>query len=100
MSSNGRPNNWSVDAVAAISAQVLGSSPAMGMASQYQSFAQASGLAALNAVSGQQNMYMLHRAAATRDIAAALPRRAPRAAPDHSGLALAILGLALALNKG
>ena len=100
MGSNDRRENWSADAVAATSVQVLGSGPAMAMATQYQTFAQASGLAALNAVAGQQNLYMLQRTSTTRDVTAIMPRRARRSAPDKSGLAVAILGLAMALNKG
>jgi hypothetical protein len=63
------------DAVASTGVQVLGSGPAMALASQYQTGAQAAGLAALNAVSAQHNQYMQHRVSMVREVTAILPSR-------------------------
>ncbi|EWY38409.1 RebB like protein [Skermanella stibiiresistens SB22] len=75
MPSAERPTNGMTDAVASTNVQVLGSGPAMAMASQYQTGAQAAGLAALNAVAAQHNQYMQHRVAMVREVTAVLPSR-------------------------
>ncbi|HYI72155.1 MAG TPA: RebB family R body protein [Skermanella sp.] len=102
MSSTDQHTSPGDDSVAAISVQVLGSSPAMAIASQYLNLAQACGLAALNAVAAQQQRYMQESAALAREITAILPAQAPShgGSTNQQGMAAAIMELALSLNRG
>ncbi len=67
-------NGRVVDAVSQVDVAVVGQSPAMAMASLYQNLAQASALAALNAVYAQQQTNIAFQAATVRAVQTLLGR--------------------------